>query len=206
MTVTERASTSTGAIPVVPLPPMVTPKRRSQRDDAGQTLRRTFAAGASLTALLLVVAIIAVFYTDELHLTWFAAAVVGCLVWALLQRWRLRGWWLYLPLAVFVWWGVHESGVHATIAGMVLALLTRVRPDPSESASPAEHLEHLLSPISSNLAVPFFALLSAGGTKHYSELLAPFGLDASDPAFWQIGLSMIERLIGELEAMESATA
>ena len=59
MTVTERAATSTGAIPVVPLPPMVTPKRRSQRDDAGQTLRRTFAAGASLTALLLVVAIIA---------------------------------------------------------------------------------------------------------------------------------------------------
>ena len=52
----------------------------------------------------------------------------------------------------------------------------------------------------------YFALLSAGGTKHYSELLAPFGLDASDPAFWQIGLSMIERLIGELEAMETATA
>ncbi|KFG67833.1 oligoendopeptidase F [Microvirga sp. BSC39] len=48
----------------------------------------------------------------------------------------------------------------------------------------------------------YFALLSAGGTKHYSELLAPFGLDASDPSFWQIGLSMIERLIGELEAME----
>ena len=48
------------------------------------------------------------------------------------------------------------------------------------------------------------SLLSAGGTKHYSELLAPFGLDAGDPAFWQIGLSMIERLIGELEAMEQA--
>jgi oligoendopeptidase F len=48
----------------------------------------------------------------------------------------------------------------------------------------------------------YFALLSAGGTKHYSELLAPFGLDASDPAFWQIGLGMIEQLIGELEAME----
>jgi oligoendopeptidase F len=48
----------------------------------------------------------------------------------------------------------------------------------------------------------YFALLSAGGTKHHTELLAPFGLDARDPAFWQIGLSMIERLIGELEAME----
>ncbi|WP_406600833.1 M3 family oligoendopeptidase [Microvirga rosea] len=50
----------------------------------------------------------------------------------------------------------------------------------------------------------YFALLSAGGTKHYSELLEPFGLDARDPSFWQIGLSMIERLIGELEAMEKA--
>jgi oligoendopeptidase F len=51
----------------------------------------------------------------------------------------------------------------------------------------------------------YFALLSAGGTKHYSELLAPFGLDARDPSFWQIGLSMIERLIGELEDMEKAS-
>ncbi|WP_134496059.1 M3 family oligoendopeptidase [Microvirga pakistanensis] len=48
----------------------------------------------------------------------------------------------------------------------------------------------------------YFALLSAGGSKPYPELLVPFGLDARDPSFWQIGLSMIERLIGELEAME----
>jgi oligoendopeptidase F len=49
----------------------------------------------------------------------------------------------------------------------------------------------------------YFAMLSAGGTKHHSELLAPFGLDARDPAFWQIGLSMIEGLIEELEGMEA---
>lgn len=47
----------------------------------------------------------------------------------------------------------------------------------------------------------YFALLSAGGTKHHSELLAPFGLDARDPAFWQIGLTMIEGMIAELEEM-----
>ncbi|MEN5084070.1 M3 family oligoendopeptidase [Bosea sp. TWI1241] len=47
----------------------------------------------------------------------------------------------------------------------------------------------------------YFALLSAGGTKHHSELLKPFGLDARDPAFWQIGLTMIEGLIAELEGM-----
>jgi oligoendopeptidase F len=49
----------------------------------------------------------------------------------------------------------------------------------------------------------YFAMLRAGGTKHHKELLAPFGLDASDPGFWQMGLSLIERLIGELEALEN---
>ncbi|MFK4825549.1 M3 family oligoendopeptidase [Paenochrobactrum sp. BZR 588] len=48
----------------------------------------------------------------------------------------------------------------------------------------------------------YFDLLKAGGTKHHSELLAPFGLDASDPDFWQKGLSVIESIIDELEAME----
>ncbi|MBK3404501.1 M3 family oligoendopeptidase [Methylorubrum populi] len=48
----------------------------------------------------------------------------------------------------------------------------------------------------------YFALLSAGGSKPYGELLKPFGLDATDPGFWQIGLGMIEGMIAELEAME----
>jgi oligoendopeptidase F len=48
----------------------------------------------------------------------------------------------------------------------------------------------------------YFDLLKAGGTRHHSELLAPFGLDASDPGFWKKGLSVIERIIDELEEME----
>ncbi len=48
----------------------------------------------------------------------------------------------------------------------------------------------------------YFDMLSAGGSKHHKELLEPFGLDASDPAFWNKGLSMIEGFIDELEAME----
>jgi oligoendopeptidase F len=47
----------------------------------------------------------------------------------------------------------------------------------------------------------YLAMLSAGGTKHYSELLKPFGLDAKDPTFWDGGLSVIEGMISELEAM-----
>lgn len=48
----------------------------------------------------------------------------------------------------------------------------------------------------------YFDMLRAGGTKHHSELLAPFGLDASEPTFWQKGVSVIEGLIDELEAIE----
>jgi oligoendopeptidase F len=48
----------------------------------------------------------------------------------------------------------------------------------------------------------YFELLKAGGSKHHSELLKPFGLDARDPQFWSLGLSMIERLIDELEATD----
>jgi oligoendopeptidase F len=51
----------------------------------------------------------------------------------------------------------------------------------------------------------YFELLKAGGTKHHSELLAPFGLDATDPSFWAKGLSMIEGLIDELEALDNAS-
>lgn len=51
----------------------------------------------------------------------------------------------------------------------------------------------------------YFELLKAGGTKHHSELLAPFGLDATDPSFWAKGLSMIEGLIDELEALDKTS-
>lgn len=50
----------------------------------------------------------------------------------------------------------------------------------------------------------YFEMLKAGGTKHHSELLAPFGLNAADPSFWAQGLSMIEGLIDELEALDRA--
>jgi oligoendopeptidase F len=49
----------------------------------------------------------------------------------------------------------------------------------------------------------YLEMLAAGGTKHHSELLAPFGLDASDPEFWSLGLNVVEGLIAELEAMDA---
>jgi Na+:H+ antiporter, NhaA family len=126
------------------------------------TALRVFLLTLAVVDDLVVVVIIAVFYTSTLHLPALALAAMACAGWMVLQHFRVRSPLVYVPLAGAAWWLVHESGIHATVAGMTLALLTRVRPDATESRSPAERLEHLLDPVSSGVAVPFFALLSAG--------------------------------------------
>jgi NhaA family Na+:H+ antiporter len=110
------------------------------------------------------ITVIAVFFTDDLQLVFLALALLGAAAYAWLQRRRVHSPWIYLPLAFGVWTLIHESGVHATIAGVLLGLLTRVRPDPGEEHSPAERLEHRLRPVSAAFAVPTFAFLSAGVT------------------------------------------
>ncbi|HZG97842.1 MAG TPA: Na+/H+ antiporter NhaA [Nocardioidaceae bacterium] len=126
---------------------------------------------SSLRAFLLTLAIvddlgailvIAVFFTDTLHLGALSLALLGAGVFAVLQQRRFQSRWLYIPLALAVWWFTYESGVHATIAGVALGLLTRVRNDPGEEHSPAERLEHRIRPISAGFAVPVFALFAAG--------------------------------------------
>ena len=126
------------------------------------TALRAFLLTLAVVDDLIVIVIIAVFYTSTLNVPALVLALVAFAAWAVLQGLRVRAPFVYVPLAVAAWWCVHESGIHATIAGVVLGLLTRVRPDATEARSPAERLEHLLSPVSSGLAVPFFAFLSAG--------------------------------------------
>jgi NhaA family Na+:H+ antiporter len=116
------------------------------------------------------ITIIAVLFTDDLELLPLLVAVVLLLSYALLQRARVTAWWIYIPLALAVWALVHASGVHATVAGVALALLTRVRPDADEAQAPAERLEHRIRPISAGVAVPIFAFLSAGVAISISEL------------------------------------
>lgn len=108
------------------------------------------------------IAVIAVLYTSELHVLPLlgAAALLGLYAW--LQRRRVRGPWLYVPLALTVWGLVHATGVHATVAGVALGLLTRVVTTHSEELSPGERADHLVRPLSAGGAVPVFALLSAG--------------------------------------------
>lgn len=106
--------------------------------------------------------VIALFYTDSLSFAPLLGAVIACAAYAFAQRRRIRSPWLYVPLAAATWILVLNSGVHATVAGITLGLLTRVTPDPGEGESPAERLVHRLVPISAGLCVPLFAFFAAG--------------------------------------------
>lgn len=123
---------------------------------------RAFLLTLAVVDDLLAIMVIAIFYTDQVKFGPLALAAAGLVVFGLLQRFRVRGWWWYLPLAVVTWALLHESGVHATVAGVAMGLLMRVVPDKGEKVPPGEHVEHLVRPISAGFAVPVFALLSAG--------------------------------------------
>jgi NhaA family Na+:H+ antiporter len=108
--------------------------------------------------------VIAVFYNHGFSAVPFVLAVLGLAAYWFMQRRRVDAWWVYVPLALVVWTLMHASGVHATVAGVALGLLTRVRLDPGETSSPADRYEHAIRPLSAGVCVPLFAFFSAGVT------------------------------------------
>ena len=104
--------------------------------------------------------VIAIFYTSDLRPVWLLGALGAVAVVGLMRRVGLQHPGLYVIPGFTLWLCLYESGVHATIAGVVLGLLTPVIPGPT--AGPAERLEHRLHPWSSFLVVPLFALANAG--------------------------------------------
>lgn len=163
---------------------------------AGQHLpsaMRAFLLTLAIVDDLIAIIIIAIFFTDDLRFWALLAAAPLCLLYWLLQRRYVRGWWWYVPIAVTVWALFHESGVHATVAGVVLGLLTKVRPAPGSTVSPAEHLEHVLRPWSAGFAVPVFAFLAAG----VSFAGGAFGRMLADPISQGIVLGLVVgKLVG----------
>ena len=111
---------------------------------------------------LLAIALIAVLFTADVSAGWIAAAAaLSALYWATFRA-RIDRTWLLWLLAICVWIAVHASGVHATVAGVILALLTPVRPRAGEAEPIGARFEHRLHPISAGLAVPVFALAATG--------------------------------------------
>ncbi|MGW7366392.1 Na+/H+ antiporter NhaA [Streptomyces sp. NPDC054841] len=123
---------------------------------------RAFLLTLAVVDDLFAILIIAVFFTNDLDFAALGGAVVGLGVFWLLLRKRVRGWYVYIPLALVIWGLMYNSGVHATIAGVAMGLMLRCHHEEGEEHSPGEHIEHLVRPISAGLAVPLFALFSAG--------------------------------------------
>jgi NhaA family Na+:H+ antiporter len=124
---------------------------------------------ASLRLFLLTVAIvddigavivIALFYTQALYTTWLFAAIGVLAVMIALNRMRVSVFWPYILLALVLWFCVLNSGVHATIAGVVAALTIPLKR--RDGNSMLEKLEHGLAPWSAYLVVPVFGFANAG--------------------------------------------
>ncbi len=152
---------------------------------------RVFLLSLAVVDDLGAIALIATLFTSAFDLIAFAVAVALLALYWWLQRKRVTSAWLYVPIAIAVWVAVHSSGIHATIAGVALGLLTRVRKDPHEREAPALRLEHRLQPWSAAVAVPIFALFAAG---------VPIGADALGAVFTErIGLAiMLGLVVGKL--------
>ena len=130
---------------------------------------RTFLLTLAVVDDLLAILVIAIFYTAALSVVPLLLAFVPLALFGLLVQKRVRSWWLLLPLAVTTWVLMHESGVHATVAGVLLAFtvpVVRSQAAGGPEAGPglAEHFEHRFRPLSAGVAVPVFAFLSAGVT------------------------------------------
>lgn len=134
---------------------------------------------------LIAIMVIAVFFTDDLQLAWLLPALAGVLVILAMRRFGVARPLFYIPVGLVVWLGFFESGIHSTIAGVVLGLLT---PAGTYRGRPVlEDMEHRLHPWSALGIVPLFALANAG---------VVFGADVIRDAFestlfWGIAAGLV---------------
>ena len=122
---------------------------------------RAFLLTLAVVDDLLAIVVIAVVYSDAISLGWLAVSLGACAAFGLLVRRRATTPWLLLPVAVVAWGGMHASGVHATIAGVILGFTVPALA-PGDEPSLAERFEHRWRPVSAGVAVPVFALFAAG--------------------------------------------
>jgi NhaA family Na+:H+ antiporter len=123
---------------------------------------RTFLLTLAVVDDLLAITVIAVFYTTRINLGALLLALVPLAAFAILVQRRISSWWLLIPLAALTWAFVHESGVHATVAGVLLGFTVPVLGSATRGEGLAERFEHAMRPISAGFAVPVFAFFAAG--------------------------------------------
>jgi len=121
---------------------------------------KLFLTAVAIVDDLVAIMIIAVFYTSDLSLIALELAGLGLLFLFILNRFNVNGIAVYLIVGWFIWAAVLKSGVHATLAGVAVAMAIPLRTHDDES--PARHLEHILHPWVAFLILPTFAFANAG--------------------------------------------
>jgi Na+:H+ antiporter, NhaA family len=123
---------------------------------------RAFLLTLAVVDDLVAIVIIGLFYASDVNPWLLASALLPLIAYAVLQRAGVDSWVVLLPLGLLAWGLTHASGVHPTVAGVAVGLLTRVTPRAGQTQGPVERFEHWWRPLSAAVAVPLFALLSAG--------------------------------------------
>lgn len=141
---------------------------------------RAFLLSLAVVDDLGAIIVIAVFYSSSIAFTSLFAGTACIIAFALAQRFRIKSGFVYLPLALASWFFIHDSGIHATIAGVALGLVMRVKTNQDESQSPLERALDRFHPWSAGLCVPIFAFFAAGisvvGISIYDAFTEPVSL------------------------------
>lgn len=111
---------------------------------------------------LLGIIIIAIFYASGLQIWWLVAALALVAVYWIVTHRGMNQWWLLIPLGVLSWYCMLQSGVHATIAGVLLGVSVPALPIGNDKISLAEDMEHDWNAVSQGFALPVFAFFTAG--------------------------------------------
>lgn len=166
---------------------------------------RAFLLGLAVVDDIGAIVVIAIFYSKGFTLGWFLVAVAGVGGAAMMQRLGVNRMVAYVPFGAVAWFGLYEAGVHPTIAGVVMGLMTPVSvgPErglvdveqlerdphvtPDRSVSVLEWLEHVLHPWSSFLIVPVFAFANAGLEVSFESL----GDAVASPVAWGVFCGLV---------------
>ncbi|MBF0596385.1 Na+/H+ antiporter NhaA [Faecalibacter rhinopitheci] len=138
---------------------------------------KIFLAALAIVDDLIAILVIAIFYSSGIHLDALAYAGIGMVVLIIMNRFNIKNPYLYLIPGVFIWYFVHHSGIHATIAGVLIAMT--IPTNKSNVESPLERLEHALVKPVNFLIIPIFAFANTNITIQYEMiegLTSPLGL------------------------------
>ncbi|TBL37533.1 Na+/H+ antiporter NhaA [Verrucosispora sp. SN26_14.1] len=161
---------------------------------------RTFLLTLAVVDDLLAIIVIAVFYSGDLDGLALVLSFAAVALFAVVARSRRPSWWLLLPAAALAWGFMHASGVHATIAGVLLGLCVTVRPVFGEPEGRAHRFEQAVRPVSSGFALPVFAFFAAGVTLVDGEGI---GVLFAQPVLLAIVLALV---VGKLLGVLGVTA